>query len=101
MPRQKCGQRRVDYDAIRNYIESNRKDNLKKEQERIDKLKNSVVVVRPKSGYSKANNKPTYSKMPVSYFVMHWVNSDQLIRDAALNGRKIPIITSSGRTFVD
>lgn len=101
MPRQKCGKRRVDYAAIKNYMESNQKDNVNKEQERIDRLKNSVVVIRPESGYSKENNRPTNSKMPASYFTMRWVNSDQLIRNAVLSGRKIPIITTSGRTFVD
>ena len=95
------GRKSVDREAIKKYMDSNRKDNFKNEQERMEKLKNRVVVIRPDFGSSKANNRPTDSKMPVSYFTMRWVNSDQLIRNAALNGRRMPIITSSGRTFVD
>lgn len=93
--------RAEDRKKIMKYMEENRKENRINEQERIEKLKNRVVVIRPEFGYSKANNRPTDSKMPVSYFTMRWVNSDQLIRNAALNGRRIPIITSSGRTFFE
>ena len=93
--------RAEDRKKIMKYMEENRTENRKNEQERIDNLKSRVVVIRPEFGYSKANNRPTDSKMPVSYFTMRWVRSDELIRNAALNGRRMPIITSSGRTFVD
>ncbi len=81
------------------WVYQSHSEDFMNEQERKDAFRKSVIVNRPPRTHNKANNVASHSKTPASYFTMQWVNSDRVIRNAAVNGTKQPIITSSGRTF--
>lgn len=81
------------------YVYQKQDDGFRSEQQRKEDLKKLVVVERPARGHSKVNNVATHGRMSASYFCMRWVNSDRILKNAAVNGEPAPVITSSGRTF--
>lgn len=93
------GKKNIDKDAIAKRLQQRQEESYRNELKRKEDLRKQVVISRPSREHSKQNNVATHSRMPASFFSMRWVNSDCMIKAAAANGAKSPIITSSGRTF--